>query len=185
EPSDLYDWFKGWEDLKPALVDQLHSNPPELSEDMYNDGYKNIVNNDFSEIVIENMKQKYKETAPDMDWLVMDVMDMKELPDASFDVAIDKGTMDAIMCEKGDSWELDPKIAERCHLMCAEVARILKPGGKYIQITFGQPHFRKRVLVKPEYNWELQTRTVGEFFHYFIYIMTKATTSEPATTESS
>jgi len=25
----------------------------------------------------------------------------------------------------------------------------------------------------------------GEFFHYFIYIMTKATTSEPATTESS
>jgi hypothetical protein len=52
---------------------------------------QNIVNNDFSEIVIENMKQKYKETAPDMDWLVMDVMDMKELPDASFDVAIDKG----------------------------------------------------------------------------------------------
>lgn len=107
-----------------------------------------------------------------------------------------------LQCEKGDSWELDPKIAERCHLMCAEVARylsnllwlpiifliiiiaiivvviasqqrhvslpclfrwhrILKPGGKYIQITFGQPHFRKRVLVKPEYNWELQTRTVG------------------------
>jgi hypothetical protein len=23
EPSDLYDWFKGWEDLKPALVDQV------------------------------------------------------------------------------------------------------------------------------------------------------------------
>merc|ERR1711879_244761 len=109
EPSDLYDWFKGWEDLKPALVDQvlptqrilmLGCGNSKLSEDMYNDGYKNIVNNDFSEIVIENMKQKYKETAPDMDWLVMDVMDMKELPDASFDVAIDKGTMDAIMCEK-------------------------------------------------------------------------------------
>jgi ubiquinone/menaquinone biosynthesis C-methylase UbiE len=46
------------------------------------------------------------------------------------------------------------------------VRRILKPGGKYIQITFGQPHFRKRVLVKPEYNWELQTRTVGKFMLY-------------------
>jgi hypothetical protein len=30
-----------------------------------------------------------------------------------------------LQCEKGDSWELDPKIAERCHLMCAEVARYL------------------------------------------------------------
>jgi hypothetical protein len=53
--------------------------------------FQNIVNNDFSEVVIENMKLKYKDTAPDMGWLVMDVMDMKELPDASFDVAIDKG----------------------------------------------------------------------------------------------
>jgi hypothetical protein len=53
--------------------------------------HQSIVNNDFSEVLIENMKQKYKDTAPDMDWLVMDVMDMKELPDASFDVAIDKG----------------------------------------------------------------------------------------------
>jgi hypothetical protein len=25
----------------------------------------------------------------------------------------------------------------------------------------------------------------GEFFHYFIYIITKATTSEPSTTDSS
>ena len=29
-----------------------------LSEDMYNDGYRNIVNIDFSSIVINNMKRK-------------------------------------------------------------------------------------------------------------------------------
>lgn len=38
------------------------------------------------------MKEKYGQSAPEMEWLVMDVMDMKDLPDASFDVAIDKGT---------------------------------------------------------------------------------------------
>jgi hypothetical protein len=25
EPSDLYDWFKGWVDLKPVLADQISS----------------------------------------------------------------------------------------------------------------------------------------------------------------
>lgn len=38
------------------------------------------------------MKAKYKESAPEMEWLVMDVMDMRDLPDTSFDIAIDKGT---------------------------------------------------------------------------------------------
>jgi len=183
ETGEFYDWFKGWVDLKPVLEDQLNPSHrvlmlgcgnSKLSEDMYHDGFKNIVNNDFSETVISSMQAKYKETAPEMEWKVMDVMDMQDFPDASFDVAIDKGTMDAIMCEKGDVWELDPNIAERCHSMCAEVTRILKPGGKYIQITFGQPHFRKRVLENQQYNWTLQTRTVGEFFHYYIYIMTKS-----------
>jgi len=37
------------------------------------------------------MQAKYKETAPEMEWKVMDVMDMQDFPDASFDVAIDKG----------------------------------------------------------------------------------------------
>ncbi len=42
-----------------------------------------------------------------------------------------------------------------------ECDRVLKPGGKYIQITFGQPHFRKKVLLKPDLHWDLQTQTIG------------------------
>ncbi len=34
---------------------------------------------------------------PKLTWLVGDVMDMKGIPDASFDVALDKGTLDALM----------------------------------------------------------------------------------------
>lgn len=52
----------------------------------------------------------------------MDIMAMT-YPDASFDVVIDKGTMDAIMCEQGDQWTIPPEIAERCHKELAHVAR--------------------------------------------------------------
>lgn len=183
EPDDArYDWFKDYSAIKLVLAPLLqHSDRilmlgcgnSSLSEDMYKDGYKNIVNIDFSEVVIENMRKKCGEEMPEMDWLVMDVLDMSQFPDASFDVAIDKGTMDALMCEKGDVWELDPKVAEVCHKMCSEVSRVVKPGGRYIQITFGQPHFRRKILTKPEYGWDLQVTTIGECFHYFVYSMTK------------
>jgi hypothetical protein len=36
--------------------------------------------------------------------LVMDVRDLSTFEDSTFDVAIDKGTMDAIMTAKGDVW---------------------------------------------------------------------------------
>jgi hypothetical protein len=44
------------------------------------------VNIDFSESVIEKMKPKH----PEMEWLVMDMLDLK-FDDRSFDVVIDKG----------------------------------------------------------------------------------------------
>ncbi|KAL6073733.1 Endothelin-converting enzyme 2 [Balamuthia mandrillaris] len=180
-PSELYDWFKTWEVLKPTLCDALGPSDDilhlgcgnsSLSEDMYKEGYKKITNVDFSSVVIQQMKERYEATMPEMQWHVMDVLDMS-YPDASFDVAIDKGTMDALMCENSETWELDPKLAEQCHKMCSEVSRVLRSGGRYIQITFGQPHFRKRVLQRPEYGWTLEVKTI-EAFHYFVYIMTKS-----------
>ncbi len=54
---------------------------------------------DFSETVIQQMKSKYESTAPEMSWVVMDAMDMKEFADASFDIAIDKGECFLILKE--------------------------------------------------------------------------------------
>ncbi|PVV02673.1 hypothetical protein BB560_002859 [Smittium megazygosporum] len=73
-----------------------------LSEDMYNDGYHRITNTDFSPIVISQMSQRCEHLQ--MEWQVMDILDLK-YDDESFDVIIDKGTMDALMCEKGDVWD--------------------------------------------------------------------------------
>lgn len=74
-----------------------------LSQDMYDDGYRNIVNLDYSRICIEKMSDLHSTARPEMTWLEGDV---RELPfeDGSFDIALDKGTMDAMMTSKGDVW---------------------------------------------------------------------------------
>ena len=54
-----------------------------------------------------------------------------------------------------------------------QVSHLLKDDGRFVSITWAQPHFRKKLLAKSEYHWSIQTRTFGSGFDFFIYIMTK------------
>jgi hypothetical protein len=102
----------------------------------------------------------------------MDVQTMAGVDDGAFDVAIDKGTMDALMCEKGDVWDPSPELIADVAKEVDQVLRILKSGGRFIYTTFGQPHFRRRHLERPEW-LDLQIFKIGDAFHYFVYVMTK------------
>jgi ubiquinone/menaquinone biosynthesis C-methylase UbiE len=63
---------------------------------MYDCGYRNIVNIDISGEVIEQMKQR-NINRPQMSYLKMDA-ERLDFTDCSFDVVLDKGTVDGIMC---------------------------------------------------------------------------------------
>jgi ubiquinone/menaquinone biosynthesis C-methylase UbiE len=80
--------------------------------------------------------------------------------------------MDALMCDRGDVWEPSQDVVEQVKLEVDEVVRVLKPGGKFIYITFGQPHFRRRHLERPGV-WDVHVQAIGDAFHYFVYSMTK------------
>ncbi|KAJ1961490.1 hypothetical protein IWQ62_003848 [Dispira parvispora] len=183
DPNTTFDWFKTYHELqsifqqecpdKEANVLMLGSGNSTLSEDMYRDGYHNITNVDFSKSVIEHMRERCRDM-PSMRWELMDIRDL-QLTDQSFDVVIDKGTMDALMCEQGDVWEPSAELVHQVEQEVNEVVRVLRPGGKFIYITFGQPHFRRRYLQRPELSLEI--RTIGDAFHYFVYVATKITSS--------
>jgi len=68
----------------------------------------------------------------------MDVRDLK-YEDNTFDLAIDKSTIDALLC--GDNSFINVAI------MIKEVQRILKTGGIYMIISYGQPENRNLHLV--------------------------------------
>ncbi|KAJ8468265.1 hypothetical protein ONZ45_g8865 [Pleurotus djamor] len=89
---------------------------------MYDDGYTSIVNVDYSNVVITKMRDLHQETRPQMTWLEMDIRKL-DFEDGSFDVAIDKGTMDAMMTAKGDVWDPPEQVIEDCNREVSEVIR--------------------------------------------------------------
>ena len=78
-----------------------------------------------------------------------DVEDIHHMsyPDESFDVVIDKGTLDAIIC--GDEATCDPD------KVLLEVNRVLKKDGVYICITFGMPENRMDYFQKSPLKWKI------------------------------
>ncbi|KAJ1798279.1 hypothetical protein LPJ59_002601 [Coemansia sp. RSA 2399] len=183
EPDSCFDWFKTYKELEPlfskhiatkdARILMLGCGNSTLSRDMYAAGYQNIVNADYSDVVIEQMRQR----TIHMDKMTWEVMDVREMPlaDGSISTAIDKGTLDALMCDNGDVWEPSAELCENVGREINEVERVLAPGGKFIWITFGQPHFRRRHLERVSWDIEIERLNDGGF-DYFAYVMTKNTT---------
>lgn len=63
---------------------------------MYEDGYKFIINVDWSVPAINQMKEFSGDKGPTFKYLTMDVLDMEFNSDV-FDVVIDKGTLDTVL----------------------------------------------------------------------------------------
>lgn len=99
---------------------------------MYDAGYHNIYNMDISTVVIEQMEKRYADKEK-MVWEVMDARDMS-YADETFDIVIDKSTIDALLC--GENAFLN--VAK----MTKEVQRVLKKGGCYFVISYGRPEAR-------------------------------------------
>lgn len=56
---------------------------------------KNITNINYSAIIIQNMKERCANRS-EMKWVEMDIRNLK-FDTSSFDIIIDKGTIDALM----------------------------------------------------------------------------------------
>ncbi|ELW70919.1 Methyltransferase-like protein 13 [Tupaia chinensis] len=111
----------------------------ELSEQLYDVGYQDIVNIDISEAVIRQMKERNGGRRPQMSFLKMDMTQM-EFPDASFQVVLDKGTLDAVLTDEED------KTLQQVDRMLAEVGRVLQVGGRYLCISLAQAHVLKKAV---------------------------------------
>ncbi|KAI0308915.1 S-adenosyl-L-methionine-dependent methyltransferase [Amylostereum chailletii] len=180
EPEDAtFDWFKKYEDVarifrdaipdKSSRILMLGCGNSTLSEDMYDDGYTNIVNIDYSPVVIQQMRGRHEHARSKMEWHEMDIRELVFAND-SFDVAIDKGTMDAMMTAKGDVWDPPPQVISDCTKEVDEVLRVLRKGrGTFLYLTFGQPHFRRRFLTRE--GTTLEIKQIGDAFHYYFYIL--------------
>lgn len=92
------------------------------------------------------MQEKYVSRQPDMKYMCMDACEI-DFPDNSFTAAIDKGTLDALLCEEGSTGNGQKSIAE--------AYRVLGYTGVYIIISNGSPENRLPLLQKEEFEWDV------------------------------
>ena len=72
-------------------------------------------------------------------------------PDASFDAVVDKATLDSILCGENSTANSGRYVKE--------VARVLKPGGVFIIVSFGAPENRLSYL-EGEYGWSVTVSAI-------------------------
>ncbi|CAM9142046.1 unnamed protein product [Chrysoparadoxa australica] len=151
-----------------------------MSANLFDAGWTNITNTDYSSVVIEAMRAK-NASRQGMAWMTMDMMALT-FDEKSFDCVIDKAAMDAIMCDEGDVWSPGMENITQADAMCTGVSKVLKDDGIFLQVSFAQPHFRKKYLNgtharqagigRGHYNWEIETKEVaGQTFPHFLYVM--------------
>ena len=141
--DSTFDWLENYATLKDIIsslnipkdtgrILNLGCGNSEFSENMYCDGYKNINNIDISKNVIKAMSQRNK----DKEGMTYEVMDVRNLKyeDNCFDLAVDKSTIDALLC--GDNAFIN--VAK----MIKEVQRVLKVGGYYMIVSYGTQEYR-------------------------------------------
>ena len=178
QSGTTFDWLEDYESIKP-IIDNLSIKKEsrilnvgcgnsEFSEKMYDEGFVHNYNIDICQNVIDYMKSRNKDKKG-LHFDVMDVCDMA-YKDETFDLIVDKSTIDALLC--GDhSFMVVAK-------MLKEISRVLKTGGYYIIISYGQPENRMIHLERDHLAFEIQIYTIKrqeddqEKIHY-VYICKK------------
>nr|XP_033816914.1 eEF1A lysine and N-terminal methyltransferase isoform X3 [Geotrypetes seraphini] len=128
----------------------------ELSEQLYDVGYQQLVNIDLSETVIRQMTERNTVRRPTMSFLCMDALQM-EFPDAYFQVVLDKGMLDAILIDK------EATTLQKADRMFAEIGRVLQVGGRFLCVSLAQDHvLRQAVDYFTKEGWMVRVHQITE-----------------------
>ncbi|CAD8114373.1 unnamed protein product [Paramecium sonneborni] len=156
ENDKPFEWYQNYDNLKDIVTQYINHNSRILNigcgnsnipEDMYKEGYQWIVNLDFSKVVIEFMKEKFKSYPTHFQFVLADARDLP-FPNDSFDCVFDKGLLDAVL--SGDY------SAQNSKKVINHIYRTLKKDtGVYIVVSHGFPEQRLPYLSKAEYSWKV------------------------------
>ncbi|CAE7560268.1 EEF1AKNMT [Symbiodinium pilosum] len=150
-----FEWLRSYAELRSWIQDASGNNTSAsilhlgcgnslLPEDMYDDGYHNIINVDNSEVVISQMMERNFKR-PQMLWLQMDALDLS-LPDNAFDLVLDKSLIDTFACSD----------VENIMIYLMQVSRVLRESGVFLVISYGTPDTRLEFLTLKHLRFEVQ-----------------------------
>ena len=181
--EETYEWFREYESFR-HLVERscapssrilvVGCGNSRLSEDLVTvSGLQNVTSTDLSEVVVERMRAAaLARGVPEVTWAVADMLALP-FPEASFDVIIEKGTLDVFLVDNVDPWSVEPGIAARVACVLQECHRVLTPTGALLSVTFSAPHFRRPLLARGRFTWRVACDTFGGEWAYHFYTCRK------------
>ena len=160
------DWLATWRDLEPEFLPILQAvgggakdgrvrvlvvgcGNATLSADLarLSDPPCVVTSMDYSSVVVAKMAERH----PELEWITADLTCCADrgqpLAGRTFDVIIDKGTLDAIEADGGSHYDPAAETVARMSAAVASCAAMLAPGGLFVSITFSPVQFRSRYLV--------------------------------------
>ena len=138
---------------RTASPAQATHEPPSRERTFCHAGYHTIDNVDVSETCVRAMEEAHKDLRG-VNWRVMDVLDMKDIPDGTYDAVIDKAMLDSVLCGEGSS--------ANAAKFLAGVSRTLKSVGVYFCVSYGIPDNRMTYLDNEAYGWTVKVHTVAK-----------------------
>ncbi|UIZ29350.1 hypothetical protein KXD40_003278 [Peronospora effusa] len=179
ETEEEFDWYCEYAQIHELLVSYIAktarvlvagTGTSRLPAEMAKDGYSNVVAMDYAANVITKMQARSDEHQWGVQFVTADLTQMKGWESSSVDCVIDKGCLDAMLLKpETDADETNWKqvtpdspddLGDAKNSM-HQLARILKPDGLLIFLTFGNPSNRVHMFdwVVPDQNnlieWEL------------------------------
>lgn len=135
DTEGVFDWYATYAELETIFLDfcmpkqgldvlMVGCGNSSLSAEMHEAGYKRIVNIDISSAAVKKMEERFHNLG--MEWREMDATAMT-FEDNCFDLAVDKGTLDAMMVGSEASIPVSA--------MTSEIWRTLRPGGVLILVS--------------------------------------------------
>ncbi|BFZ57378.1 Methyltransferase-like protein 13 [Savitreella phatthalungensis] len=178
DDKDGYDWFKCYSEIRQFLERNLDEcggfkarililgcGTSSLSADLYDAGYKDITSIDFSQNAIDESARLFADGRPGAIWEVMDIRSLDRLADDSFDCAIDKGTMDALLCHAGSPWDPPKDVVDNCAAEINEAARVLRAGGRFLMVSFRPSHFLRPRVQSETWLASPKVEQIGDFYY--------------------
>mmetsp|Transcript_10922 Transcript_10922/g.13539 ORF Transcript_10922/g.13539 Transcript_10922/m.13539 type:complete len:251 (-) Transcript_10922:280-1032(-) len=138
--KEPFEWYQRYSSIRHLLprsasrVLNLGCGNSLVSEEMLRDGYSHIVNIDYSSVVINQMKERYKDDLERQEFECADVTKSIPYPDETFDLVICKGTLDAVLCSSSATINVKNMMEQCC--------RVLKDDGSMVIVSYGTPENR-------------------------------------------
>lgn len=187
--EDSFEWFGNCSRLYPIFDQYFQSSPSfillhlgcgssSLAEELFQRHYCHLIYNvDYSSHILDKRRRMNANTRCLIDWITLDIRSIP-LRSNLFDTIIEKGTLDVFFVGyEHQLWHPSEELQENIDLILTEISQCLtNDSGRFISISFQQPHFRRRFLAKSKYHWSIDVHSCSDnqqSIEYFVYVMTK------------